>query len=99
MTLASRSRFLPPSPLAPSSGRTLVPAGKFARVPGPDGRQTIDPDSYERVAQTPVGLIDLMTAIPAGIIAAGIALCATAAGFCTGIINPINAGLGRRSPG
>ena len=21
----------------------LVPAGKFARVPGPDGRQTIDP--------------------------------------------------------
>ena len=161
----------------------LVPAGKFARVPGPDGRQTIDPASYERVAQTPVGLVDLMTAIPAGIIAAaevvvftlmiggafmvlrttgiievgvgnlahrfakrgvlaipalmlffaaiatvigtqelalvyvpiliplmialgfdsvtaaGIALCATTAGFCTGIINPINTGLGQKIAG
>jgi len=161
----------------------LVPAGKFARVPGPDGRQTIDPESYARVAPTPVGLIDLMTAIPTGIIAAaevvvftlmiggafmvlrttgiievgvgnlaqrfarrgvlvipvlmilfaaiatvigtqelalvyvpiliplmialkfdsvtaaGIALCATTAGFCTGIINPINTGLGQKIAG
>lgn len=161
----------------------LVPAGKFTRVPGPDGRQTIDPGSYERVAQTPVGLLDLMTAIPTGIIAAaevvvftlmiggafmvlrttgiievgvgnlahrfakrgvlaipalmiffaaiatvigtqelalvyvpiliplmialkfdsvtaaGVALCATTAGFCTGIINPINTGLGQKIAG
>lgn len=161
----------------------LVPAGKFARVPGPDGRQTIDPGSYTRVEQTPVGLVDLMTAIPTGIIAAaevvvftlmiggafmvlrttgiievgvgnlahrfakrgvlaipalmlffaaiatvigtqelalvyvpiliplmialgfdsmtaaGIALCATTAGFCTGIINPINTGLGQKIAG
>ena len=161
----------------------VVPAGKFQRVPGPDGRQTIDPESYARVAQTPIGLVDLMTAIPTGIIAAaevvvftlmiggafmvlrttgiidigvgnlahrfakrgvlaipalmvffaaiatvigtqelalvyvpiliplmialgfdsvtaaGIALCATTAGFCTGIINPINTGLGQKIAG
>ena len=161
----------------------LVPAGTFKRVPGPDGRQVIDPASYTRVDQSPVGLVDLMTAIPTGIIAAaevvvftlmiggafmvlrttgiieigvgnlahrfakrgvlaipalmlffaaiatvigtqelalvyvpiliplmialgfdsvtaaGVALCATTAGFCTGIINPINTGLGQKIAG
>lgn len=161
----------------------LIPAGAFERVPGPNGRETIDPGSYARVDQTPVGLVELMTAIPTGIVkavevvvftlmiggafmvlkttgiievgvgnlahrfakrgilaipalmlffaaiatvigtqelslvyvpilvplmialkfdsvtAAGIALCATTAGFCTGILNPINTGLGQQVAG
>jgi uncharacterized ion transporter superfamily protein YfcC len=49
----------------------LVPAGLYERIPGPEGRTTIDPNSYQRVAQTPVGLTEFMTAIPRGLVAAG----------------------------
>ncbi len=161
----------------------IVPAGTFESVPGPDGREAIDPDTYRRIAQTPVGVLELLTAIPRGIVAAaevvvftlmiggtfmvlratglieiavgnlahklssrgllaipilmvvfalvatvigtqelalvyvpvliplmialrfdsvtatGIALCATTAGFCTGVLNPINTGLGQKIAG
>jgi uncharacterized ion transporter superfamily protein YfcC len=49
----------------------FVPAGVYERVPGPEGRTTIDPDSYKVVEQTPVGIIDFITAIPNGLISAG----------------------------
>ena len=158
----------------------LVPAGQYERVPGPNGRTTIDPNSYQVIDSTPVGLVDFMTSIPKGLMdagavvfftfmiggmfmvlrrtgiieigvdkltrrfasktiviipvlmitfsliatligtqelalvyvpvilplmialrfdsitAAGVALCATTAGFATGILNPINTGLGQQ---
>jgi uncharacterized ion transporter superfamily protein YfcC len=49
----------------------FIPAGKFERVPGPEGRTTIDPNSFTQVDQTPVGLIDFLTIIPRGLIDAG----------------------------
>ncbi|MGP4107968.1 YfcC family protein [Virgibacillus sp. L01] len=49
----------------------FVPAGEYERVPGPEGRTTIDPNSYSTVEQTPVGLIDFLTVIPRGLIDAG----------------------------
>ena len=45
-------------------------------------------------------LIPLMIALGFNsVTAAGVALCATTAGFCTGIINPINTGLGQKIAG
>lgn len=49
----------------------VIPAGVFERIPGPEGRTTIDPNSYQRVEQNPASLIDFMTAIPKGLVAAG----------------------------
>ncbi|MBD1379363.1 YfcC family protein [Metabacillus arenae] len=49
----------------------IVPAGVYEQVPGPEGRTTIDPNSYQRVKQTAVGLTEFMTAIPRGLVAAG----------------------------
>lgn len=158
----------------------IVPAGQYDRVPGPNGRTTIDPNSYHVIESTPVGPVDFMLAIPQGLMdagtvvfftfmiggmfmvlrrtgiieigvdkltrrfanntiviipvlmttfaviatligtqelalvyvpvilplmialrfdsvtAAGVALCATTAGFATGILNPINTGLGQQ---
>ncbi|MUV38281.1 uncharacterized protein JNUCC1_02119 [Lentibacillus sp. JNUCC-1] len=42
----------------------IVPAGEYERVPGPEGRTTIDPTSYTSVEQTPVGITDFLTVIP-----------------------------------
>lgn len=49
----------------------FVPAGQFERVPGPNGRITIDPTSYEQIASSPIGIIDFMLAIPNGLMSAG----------------------------
>lgn len=49
----------------------FVPAGQFERVPGSDGRTTIDPTSYEQVASSPIGIVDFMLAIPNGLMSAG----------------------------
>ncbi|WP_254660867.1 YfcC family protein [Bacillus sp. FJAT-27225] len=49
----------------------FVPAGTFERIPGPEGRTTIDPNSYTQVESTPVGLSDFLTVIPRGLIDAG----------------------------
>lgn len=48
----------------------FVPAGKYQRVPGPDGRTAIDPDSFRMVESDPVGIVGFMTAIPKGFIEA-----------------------------
>ncbi|MFG6666010.1 YfcC family protein [Halomonas sp. HNIBRBA4712] len=49
----------------------FVPAGQFERVPGPAGRITIDPTSYQQIDPTPVGWVDFMLAIPNGLMSAG----------------------------
>lgn len=49
----------------------VVPAGVYERVPGPEGRTTIDPNSYQIVESTPISLFDFMLAIPTGLVAAG----------------------------
>ncbi|MFG6177646.1 YfcC family protein [Halomonas sp. THAF12] len=49
----------------------FVPAGVYERIPGPNGRITIDPESFQFVESTPVGLVDFMLAIPNGLMSAG----------------------------
>lgn len=49
----------------------FVPAGQFERVPGPAGRITIDPNSFQFVEASPAGITDFMLAIPNGLISAG----------------------------
>ncbi|WP_243454188.1 YfcC family protein [Oceanisphaera pacifica] len=49
----------------------IVPAGQYDRVPGPNGRTTIDPNSYQVVESTPVSPVDFMLAIPKGLMDAG----------------------------
>ncbi|MBP2077002.1 YfcC family protein [Oceanobacillus polygoni] len=49
----------------------IVPAGEFDRVPGPDGRETVDPESFTQIASSPVGFVDFLTIIPRGLIEAG----------------------------
>ena len=49
----------------------IIPAGEFERVPGPEGRTTIDPNSFQHIEQTPVGIFDFLTVIPRGLIDAG----------------------------
>jgi uncharacterized ion transporter superfamily protein YfcC len=50
----------------------FVPAGVYDRVPGPNGRTTIDPDSFRVIESTPVGLVDFMLAVPKGLMDAGV---------------------------
>lgn len=49
----------------------FVPAGEFERIPGPDGRTTIDAESFQYVASNPTGIVDFMLAIPKGLMSAG----------------------------
>lgn len=49
----------------------IIPAGEYERVPGPEGRITIDANSYTEMEQTPVGIVDFLTVIPRGLIDAG----------------------------
>ncbi|MGM8212801.1 YfcC family protein [Virgibacillus sp. W0430] len=45
----------------------FVPAGQFERVENPDtGVVVIDPDSYERIEQSPVPITGIFTSIPTG---------------------------------
>ena len=49
----------------------IVPAGQYDRVPGPNGREVVDPDSFSFIEQSPVGAVQLLTAIPRGLVDAG----------------------------
>lgn len=49
----------------------FIPAGQFERVPGPDGRTAIDPNSFSHVESAPIGIADFLTVIPRGLIEAG----------------------------
>lgn len=45
----------------------LLPAGKYARVPGPGGRLLVDPLSYQTVPAHPAGVVDVLLAYPRGL--------------------------------
>ncbi|WP_186764446.1 YfcC family protein [Pistricoccus aurantiacus] len=49
----------------------FVPAGMYERIPGPNGRITIDADSFQFIDASPVGFVDFMLAIPNGLMSAG----------------------------
>lgn len=49
----------------------LIPAGKYDRIPGPSGRETIDANSFQVVESTPVSLMEFMLAFPKGLLSAG----------------------------
>lgn len=49
----------------------LIPANEFQRVEGPDGREVIDPDSYEPVEASATSLLEFITAVPRGLVDAG----------------------------
>ncbi|MCZ0068844.1 TIGR00366 family protein [Bacillus sonorensis] len=44
----------------------IIPSGEYERVESPDGREMIDPDSYQRIEQSPVGLLTVLSAVPQG---------------------------------
>lgn len=46
----------------------FVPAGAYERVPGPEGRETVDPESFQLVEQSPTGIEDFILAIPLGLV-------------------------------
>lgn len=46
----------------------VLPAGRYERVPGPDGREVIDADSFMYVEASPVSFFDFMLAIPNGLV-------------------------------
>ncbi len=49
----------------------LIPAGAYDTVPGPNGRTTIDADSFHWVTPSPAGPTELLLAIPRGLLGAG----------------------------
>lgn len=59
----------------------IVSVGEYSRIPGPEGRMVLDPNSYHQILQSPVTLLQVFTAIPQGIVDAGWILVLT---FCVG---------------
>ena len=58
--------------IALAAGATyLVPAGAYDLVPGPQGREIVDPDSFRYIDAAPVGLVEFLTAVPRGLVDAG----------------------------
>lgn len=49
----------------------IIPAGEYDRIAGPEGREVIKPDSYRQVDSTPINLLQVMMAIPKGLLDAG----------------------------
>lgn len=45
-----------------------LPAGRYDRVPGPGGRELVDPASYREVAGQPAGVADVLLAYPRGLV-------------------------------
>lgn len=46
----------------------VVPAGAYDMIPGPQGHEVVDPDSFHYVDASPVSLMQFLTAIPRGIV-------------------------------
>ena len=49
----------------------IVPAGQYERMAGPGGQEVVDPDSFSFIEQSPVTALQLLTAIPRGLVDAG----------------------------
>ena len=49
----------------------IVPAGQYERMTGPGGQEVVDPDSFSFIEQSPVTALQLLTAIPRGLVDAG----------------------------
>ena len=49
----------------------LVPATEYERVPGPDGREVVDPDQYGEVESASTTFVEFITAVPRGLVDAG----------------------------
>ncbi len=49
-------------------GSYFIPAGEFTRVAGPSGRMMIDPSSFQFVERPAFSFLNLLTAIPRGVI-------------------------------
>lgn len=45
----------------------IIPAGQYERETLPNGRTAVVPDTYQVIDQTPVSIMDVVTAIPAGL--------------------------------
>lgn len=45
----------------------IIPAGAYQMMTLDSGREVVDPSTFERIAQTPVGLMDFLSAIPRGL--------------------------------
>ena len=48
----------------------VIPAGQFERDTLPNGRQVVIAGTYQQIEQTPVGFMDVIEAIPAGLVGA-----------------------------
>ncbi|MET4695331.1 hypothetical protein [Endozoicomonas lisbonensis] len=46
----------------------VIPAGQFERDTLPNGRQVVIAGTYQQIEQTPVGFMDVIEAIPAGLV-------------------------------
>nr|WP_306416993.1 YfcC family protein [Halobacillus sp. Marseille-P3879] len=49
----------------------FVPAGSYDRIEGPEGRETIDPQSFQTIDSNPTTFMDFMLAFPKGLVDAG----------------------------
>src|SRR5699024_2611909 len=81
----------------------IIPAGAFEGAPGPEGRTTLDPHSFQHVGHTMVGIFDCRTVIARGLIDAGevVFFSAISGGMCmvlrrTGIIEVVVDNLARK---
>lgn len=46
----------------------FVPAGKYAMMESASGRMVVNPDSFQFIENTPIGLMDLLKSIPDGMV-------------------------------
>ncbi|WP_018924040.1 YfcC family protein [Salsuginibacillus kocurii] len=49
----------------------VIPAGEYERIAGPDGQEMINAEEFSFIEAAPLGIMDVLTAIPAGMIDAG----------------------------
>ena len=65
----------------------LIPAGEYARIPGPNGRTMIDPEAFTLVARPVFSLMKVITAIPRGFVdAANVVIMVFMTGGAFGVI-------------
>lgn len=59
----------------------IIPAGVYERIIGEDGRAIVDPSTFHYIKNTPVSLMQFLTAIPQGYVEAGFIIALT---LCVG---------------